>query len=74
MLSALAAPARRAGLIASIYVVSYLAFGLPAIAAGFATTLVGLRTTAEVYGIAVAALIGTAAGGLALTGRAAAPD
>jgi predicted MFS family arabinose efflux permease len=68
-LSALAPAAGRAALIASIYVVSYLAFGLPAIAAGYATAAVGLRTTTYVYGIVVAALIALAAVGLATVTR-----
>jgi MFS family permease len=55
------APAdRRAGLIAAIYVVSYLAFSLPAIAAGVAVTQVGLRTTALLYGVAVVVLAAVA--------------
>ncbi|HEY2268209.1 MAG TPA: hypothetical protein VGI96_36715 [Streptosporangiaceae bacterium] len=62
-LSALAPPSARAGLIATIYVVSYLAFGLPVIAAGIAVTHVGLRDTAIAYGIVVVLL--AAAAGLA---------
>ncbi len=34
-------------------VISYLAFSLPAVLAGFASTSVGLRPTAVVYGLAV---------------------
>jgi hypothetical protein len=73
-LSALAPPGARAGLIATIYVVSYLAFGLPVIAAGIAVTHLGLRDTAIVYGIVVAML--AAAAGLVtafMTRRAAVP-
>lgn len=55
-LVALAPPTGRAGLITAIYIVSYLAFSLPVIAAGIAASHVGLRTTALVYGSAVAAL------------------
>ena len=55
-LSALAPPSGRAGLIATIYIISYLAFSLPVIAAGIAVTHVGLQDTAIVYGCAVAAL------------------
>ncbi|MGH3169862.1 MAG: MFS transporter [Trebonia sp.] len=62
-LSALAPPNARAGLIATIYVVSYLAFGLPVIAAGIAVTHIGLRDTSIGYGIVVAVL--AAAAGLA---------
>ena len=65
-LVALAPPAGRAGLITAIYIVSYLAFSLPVIAAGIAATHVGLRSTAEVYGLAVAALDVLAAAGLAV--------
>jgi MFS family permease len=65
-LVALAPPAGRAGLITAIYIVSYLAFSLPVIAAGIAASHVGLRDTAEVYGLAVAALAVLAALGLAV--------
>ena len=46
---------------AAFYVVSYLAFSVPALAAGLASTSVGLRPTAIVYGAAVLVL-GLAAG------------
>ena len=59
-LTARAPASRRAGLIAAIYVVSYLAFSLPAIAAGVAVTHFGLRTTALVYGVAVVVLAAVA--------------
>lgn len=59
--SALAAPDERAGLIAAVYIVSYLALSLPAVAAGIAVTLFGLPTTSVVYGGGIAAL-GAAAG------------
>jgi MFS family permease len=49
VLSPLASAAQRAGLLAAVYVVSYLAFSLPALAAGFAVTRIGLRRTAEIY-------------------------
>jgi MFS family permease len=65
-LVALAPPAGRAGLITAIYIVSYLAFSLPVIAAGIAVSHVGLLKTAEVYGLAVAALDLLAAAGLAV--------
>lgn len=65
-LVALAPPAGRAGLITAIYIVSYLAFSLPVIAAGIAASHVGLRDTAQVYGLAVAALDLLAAAGLAI--------
>ena len=53
----------RAGLLASIFVVGYLAFSVPAIAAGIAAGDVGLTRTTEVYGGLVVAL-----GVLAVTG------
>ncbi|MFD2091647.1 MFS transporter [Blastococcus deserti] len=43
------APGHRAGLLASIFVVGYLAFSLPAIAAGIAVAEFGLTRTTEVY-------------------------
>lgn len=71
-LSALAPPSGRAGLIATIYIVSYLAFSLPVIAAGIAVTHVGLKDTAIVYGCVVAALALAAAAGSLIGARAAA--
>jgi hypothetical protein len=68
-LVALAPPAGRAGLITAIYIVSYLAFSLPVIAAGIAASHVGLSDTAEVYGLAVAVLALLAAAGLAISTR-----
>jgi hypothetical protein len=55
-ITSIAPPAERAGLIAAIYVVSYLGFSLPAIAAGIAVTHRGLLPTTNVYGAAVVAL------------------
>jgi MFS family permease len=66
-LSALAPHSGRAGLIATIYIVSYLAFSLPVIAAGIAVTHFGLRSTAVVYGCAVAVLALGAAASTAAT-------
>ena len=61
------APAdQRAALVSSILAVSYLAFSLPAIAAGAAVTALGLRETALIYGIALIALAALA---LALSGH-----
>ncbi|MBN9099302.1 MAG: MFS transporter [Pseudonocardia sp.] len=56
----IAAPAERGELFAVAYTIAYLAFSVPAVAAGVATGLVGLRPTAEVYGSAVV-LLGVAA-------------
>jgi MFS family permease len=52
----LAPPAGRAGLIAAVYVLSYLGFSLPAIAAGIAVSHAGLLPTTNVYGSVVAVL------------------
>jgi MFS family permease len=51
----------RAGLISAVYVVSYLAFSIPALVAGVLATHIGLRATSFAYGgfvaiVAVAAL------------------
>jgi predicted MFS family arabinose efflux permease len=59
----------RAGLLAAVFVVGYLAFSLPSIAAGIAVGGIGLERTAEIYGIAVIVLALTAATGLVLRGR-----
>ena len=55
-LAAAASPARRGELIAALYVVAYLAFSLPAVAAGVLTTHLGLRDTTICYATVVAAL------------------
>jgi MFS family permease len=60
ILAAAAPPARRAALLSASYLVSYLAFSVPAIAAGLATTEIGLRRTTNAYGAAVI-LLGLAA-------------
>ncbi len=52
----LSPPTERAGLIAAVYVLSYLGFSLPAVAAGIAVTHAGLLPTTNVYGSVVAAL------------------
>lgn len=54
-------PEQRAELFSSVFVVSYLAFGLPAVAAGFAAPHLGLETTATIYGLVVVLLSGAAA-------------
>jgi MFS family permease len=54
--SQLAAPHERAALISAIYVVSYLAFSIPALVAGLLITDAGLRSTSLVYALAVAAV------------------
>jgi MFS family permease len=62
ILIALAAPGQRAGLAATIWVVFYLAFSVPVVAAGVATTYFGLHRTAVVYSAALAVLAAAAAG------------
>jgi predicted MFS family arabinose efflux permease len=59
----------RAGLLAAIFVVGYLAFSVPSIAAGIAVGGIGLERTAEIYGIAVIVLALSASAGLVLRGR-----
>jgi MFS family permease len=69
-LAGLAEPDERAELFAAVYLVSYLAFSMPAIAAGFAVTGLGLASTATGYGIAVFVLALSAVTGLLTQGRA----
>jgi MFS family permease len=54
----------RAGLLASIFVVGYLAFSIPSIAAGVVAGVVGLTRTTEVYGTVVGVLALVAVVGL----------
>jgi MFS family permease len=56
-LSQLAAPQERAGLISAIYVVSYLAFSVPALIAGLLITHEGLRPTSLGYALAVGTVV-----------------
>ena len=56
--SQLAEPHERAALISAIYVVSYLAFSIPAVIAGVMITEAGLRSTSLVYGLVVAVVVG----------------
>ncbi|MBW4042853.1 MAG: MFS transporter [Acidobacteria bacterium] len=55
-LAPLVAPAQRAELFASVYIVAYLSFGVPVIAAGQLIAPVGLLPVVTVYAAAVAAL------------------
>jgi len=50
---AYAEPHERAGLISAYFVVGYLAFSVPALAAGFVAPIVGLTRTADCYGVGV---------------------
>lgn len=58
--SSLAPAGARAGLVATIYIVAYLAFSLPVIAAGVATSHTGLHDTSIVYAAALLALVALA--------------
>lgn len=55
-LARLAAPDERGELFAVALVIAYVAFSVPAVLAGFASTSAGLRPTTIVYGIGVVAL------------------
>jgi hypothetical protein len=54
--SRLAGPGERSQLLAAVLVIAYLAFSVPAVAAGLATNSVGLHFTTVVYGVGVVAL------------------
>jgi hypothetical protein len=60
MITALAEPGDRAGLVTAIYIVGYLAFSVPALIAGVATTRFGLHPTALVYSASLAVLAAAA--------------
>ena len=62
MITARAEPDDRAGLVTAVYIVGYVAFSVPALAAGVATTRFGLHSTALVYSASLAALAAAAAG------------
>ena len=55
-LARIAGPAERSELLAAALVIAYVAFSIPAVAAGFATTSFGLRPTMVVYSLGVVAL------------------
>ena len=65
----LAAPGQRAGLVAAIFIISFLGLSIPAVIAGVATAHFGLHRTALAYCVAVAALVAAAAGRLMLGRR-----
>jgi predicted MFS family arabinose efflux permease len=60
--TAMATPDQRAGLLAAIFVVAYLAFSVPALIAGAATTRFGLHSTALVYAASLAGVVAVAVG------------
>lgn len=55
----LALPHQRAGLLSMIFVICYLAFSLPTIAAGLAVPRLGMTLTLDLYGAAVMGLAAT---------------
>ncbi len=61
MVTALAPPAERAGLVAAVFIVNFVAFSIPAVIAGWAVTRYGLHRTALVYCAVVAVLVAAAA-------------
>ena len=66
VITALAEPDDRAGLVAAVYIAGYLAFSVPALIAGVATTSFGLHSTALVYSASLAVLAAAATGLLLL--------
>lgn len=71
MSSAGVAPAERAGLLSSVFVVGYLSFSIPAIIAGSLSATIGLERVAEVYATVLVVLALTAVAGVRLRRRAA---
>ena len=69
VIMARAAASNRAGLSAAVYTVNYLAFGLPALVAGIATSHFGLHDTALAYSLVIALLAAAAAGGVLFESR-----
>ena len=65
----LAGPAERAGVIAVIYVISYLALGLPAIGAGVLVVHTTVTHTAVLFGLGVIALAASTAVAILLNAR-----
>ncbi|WP_101896964.1 MFS transporter [Embleya scabrispora] len=70
ILAGLAEPSRRAELFATVYTVNYLAFSLPAVAAGMAVSPLGLSRTADIYASAVIAIALASALGSIMTRKA----
>ena len=66
VLTTMAPADRRAEVVSSVLTVSYIAFSLPAVVAGFGVVQIGLRSTAAIYG---GALIAMATLALLLSGR-----
>ncbi|GHB72274.1 MFS transporter [Streptomyces viridiviolaceus] len=72
-LAARAEPTERAAVFSIMFLISYLAFGLPAVAAGVSVTRVGLALTSSGYAVAVIALALLALIGLYVQQRRTAP-
>ncbi len=70
----LAQPTERAGLVAAFFVLSYLAFSLPALLAGVMAHELGLRATTDLYGAALILLAVSTAVASGLDKRATASD
>jgi MFS family permease len=69
----LAGPAERAGVIAVVYVISYLALGLPAIGAGVLVVHTTVTHAALLFGLGVIALAASTSVGMLLKARRARP-
>jgi hypothetical protein len=65
----LAGPAERAGVIAVVYVISYLALGLPAIGAGILVVHTTVTHTALLFGLGVIALAASTGAGILINTR-----
>jgi MFS family permease len=65
----LADPSDRASLLAAYYIESYLAFSLPAIGAGLAAPVLGLETTAYLYGAVLIVLALVSFGAMVVENR-----
>jgi MFS family permease len=65
----LAGPTERAGVIAVVYVISYLALGLPAIGAGVLVVHSTVTHTAVLFGLGVIALAASTGAGILLSAR-----
>ena len=68
-LTSLSEPARRAELLAAVFVVNYLAFSIPAVAAGVAVPSFGLPAVAQTYGSVVVVLALVLIAAESVTGR-----
>ena len=73
-IGALVEPAQRAGVFAIVFTINYLAFSLPAVAAGVAAQYYGLRATVQVYAVLVMILTAATVVAVRLRTRADAAD